>query len=81
MFENHPKFLSFLIEQKLVEKAKSENSNATFWVTFKNCERVEIFSRIFSEVFKIGLDIFPTTVVFCGIEGFGSGWPISDNQD
>ena len=29
---------------------------------------------------EIGLKEFQP-LCFCGIEGFGSGWPISDNQD
>ena len=40
---------------------------------FKHCERVEIFSRIFSEVLKIGLEIFPTTVFFVALKDLARG--------
>ena len=37
---------SVLVRQKLVENAKIQNSNATFWVIFKQCEDVSQFQSL-----------------------------------
>ena len=42
---------SVLIGQKLVENAKMQNSNATFWVIFKQCEKGLIFFLLIFEDF------------------------------